>query len=89
MQNLRIHPWWRLLESWHPWEEPHTRAGEEEEEEEEEGAAETRADGLSTTPLAQPPAQLWGGGGEFGREVEPVEEGEAGGNCFMTYFNFP
>ncbi|KAK4829093.1 hypothetical protein QYF61_002044 [Mycteria americana] len=51
-----------------PWVRPHTGAGGEREE---EGAAETRHDELTITPIHCLPVPWRGGGREFGSEVEP------------------
>jgi len=62
------------------WEGPHTGAGEECEE---EGAAETKCDELTTTPIPHPPALLRGEEAEnIGRKGKPEKKGGVGGSVF-------
>jgi len=46
---------------------------------EKEGAAGTKCDGLTVTPIPHPPAPL-------GSEAEPGKKGGVGGRCFKIYF---
>jgi len=49
---------------------------------EEEGAAETRCDELTVTPIPRPPALLGGRKERNGSEVEPGKKGRVGRRCF-------
>jgi len=51
---------------------------------EEEGAAETRCDELTVTPIPGPPAPRE----RNGREAEPGKKGGVGGRCFKIWFYF-
>jgi len=68
------------------WEGSHAGTREEYEE---QGASETMCDELTATPIPHPPAALrWGGGKEFGSEVEPGKKGGVGRRCFKIWFYF-
>ena len=49
---------------------------------EEEGAAETRCDELTVTPIPRPPALLGGRKERNGSEAEPGKKGGGGGKVF-------
>jgi len=55
---------------------------------EEEGAAETRCDELTVTPIPRPPVPLGGRRERNGREAEPGKKGGVGGRCFKIWFYF-